>query len=321
MEYRHGSTVYEGVLLTGAAVTTPAPTVLTFPGMSGRDDFVGLARRVVPWGYQALVADVWGRDLVGAPVEELGRIAMALVDDRDRLADLVAAVVSAAAALPEVDAERLAVMGFCFGGMCALDAARYGLPVTGVAGFHSMLKPPPGRPVRPIAARIVLYHGWDDPWAPPEDVLALTAELTEAGADWQLHAFGDTRHAFMMPGAEDSEHGMRYSERAAERAWTSLRHFLGERRAGDSRLSRSTGRRRSARGGRWVPGGVTHRPGHAPPREPAGTLTVWTAAASSPGSPGCPASASSAAGGCPSARGRPRAGPWRRSGCGSRRSG
>ncbi len=73
-----------------------------------------------------------------------------------------------------------------------------------------------------------MLHGYDDPMAPPEDVLAIAKELTDAGADWQLHAYGHTVHAFTNPHANDRAGGMMYDESADRRSWHALLQFLDE---------------------------------------------------------------------------------------------
>ena len=76
---------------------------------------------------------------------------------------------------------------------------------------------------------MVAFHGWDDPMAPPEHVVALGKELTEAGADWQIHAYGNVRHGFTNPNAHKiGLEAVRYNELAAERSWTSFINLLEE---------------------------------------------------------------------------------------------
>ena len=79
--------------------------------------------------------------------------------------------------------------------------ARSGADVAGVASFHGLFDPPGLRP-QPIKAKVVAYHGWDDPMVPPDAVVALGQELTEAGCDWQIHAYGHIGHGFTNPGAD-----------------------------------------------------------------------------------------------------------------------
>jgi dienelactone hydrolase len=129
---------------------------------------------------------------------------------------------------PAVDSRRVAAMGFCFGGLCVLDLARSGADLRGVASFHGLLKPNGLPPAGKINARILIMHGYDDPMAPPEDVLAIAKEFTQAGADWQLHAYGHTAHAFTNPQANNPSVGMAYNDRADRRSWHTLIQFLEE---------------------------------------------------------------------------------------------
>ena len=111
--------------------------------------------------------------------------------------------------------------------MCALDLARSGVGIAGVAAFHGLFDPP-GLDPRPIAAKVIAYHGWDDPLAPPDKVVAFAQEMTDAGADWQLHAIGHTAHGFTNPGATGAIAGVKYQPTAADRSWRGLIDFLDE---------------------------------------------------------------------------------------------
>jgi dienelactone hydrolase len=128
----------------------------------------------------------------------------------------------------EVDASKIAAMGYCFGGLCVLDLARTSPDVLGVVSFHGLFKPPGNTAGNKITAKVLALHGWDDPMVPPEAVVGLAAELTGAGSDWQIHGFGHTKHAFTNPEAKDPAHGLQYSESANNRSWKMLVDFLAE---------------------------------------------------------------------------------------------
>jgi dienelactone hydrolase len=138
------------------------------------------------------------------------------------------AAVAAAKAHAAVDASRIAIMGYCFGGLCALDVVRSGTgDVRGAISVHGIFAPT-GLGAVPIKSKVMVLHGWDDPMAPPKDVLALSQELSAAKADWQLHAYGGTMHAFTAVGANAPERGIVYNESADRRSWESTLAFLRE---------------------------------------------------------------------------------------------
>ena len=131
----------------------------------------------------------------------------------------------------EVDADRCAGMGYCFGGLCMLDLARSGADVAGVISIHGLFNAP-DIDCAPIAAKVLCLHGYDDPMALPETILELGSELSSAGADWQLHAYGGTVHAFTNPEANDPDFGTVYSATADARATQAIDNFLAEIFAG-----------------------------------------------------------------------------------------
>jgi len=204
------------------------PGVILFPTVMGITDLErGFAGRLVGEGYAVLLADLYGRRFTPDQRGEAMAAMTALREDRAGLRDRLLGVLGVAIEQEEIDDERVAAIGFCFGGQNALDLARSGAELKGVASFHGLFDPP-GLPPQPINAKVAAYHGWDDPLVPPEAVVALAAELTEAGADWQIHAFGHVGHGFTNPGATGAMPGIKFDEVTARRAWAACDAFLAE---------------------------------------------------------------------------------------------
>jgi dienelactone hydrolase len=224
---------FEGEQLESVLVSRrddmPRPGVIIFPTVVGVSDLeIGFAQQLVHLGYTGFVADLYGKEYRGAerPVaaEQMKRVRA----DRAALRRRLLAVLESARSQHAVDGQRIAAIGYCFGGLCALDLARSGADVAGVASFHGLFDPT-GLPPQPIKAKVVAFHGWDDPMVPPDMVVALGSELTEAGADWQIHAYGNVRHGFTNPGVDKlGNPAVKYDALAAERLWTSLINFLEE---------------------------------------------------------------------------------------------
>lgn len=228
IDYREGETELEGFFCFDESRAGPLPAVLISHAWGGRDDFVAdKARQLARLGYAGFALDVYGKGRRGSSREENARLIEPFMQDRSLLVRRMQAALGAVRDLPQVDERRIAAMGFCFGGLCVLDLARSGADIRGVVSFHGLLKPS-GLPPRRIAAKVLVLHGHDDPMAPVDDVVALEQELTEAGADWQLHAYGGTMHAFTNPAARDPDFGTVYQAAADRRSWTALLNFLEE---------------------------------------------------------------------------------------------
>ncbi|HEU5482280.1 MAG TPA: dienelactone hydrolase family protein [Sphingomicrobium sp.] len=205
------------------------PTVILVPTVMGVTDLeIGFATRLVELGYNAVVADIFGKKFRGAERDvmfgEMGR----LKGDRAALRRRLVHVLEVTREIDEVEEDRIVVAGYCFGGLCAIDLARSGVDIAAAVAFHALLDPPGLSPER-ITAKVVAFHGWDDPMAPPEAVVAFGHELTEAGSDWQIHAYGNVAHGFTNPNAHEiGIEGVRYNALAAERSWTSFVNLLEE---------------------------------------------------------------------------------------------
>jgi dienelactone hydrolase len=204
------------------------PGIILFPTVMGITELErGFARRLVEQGYAVLLADLYGRRFTPEERGEAMAAMTALREDRAALRDRLLGVLGTAIEQEAIDDERVAAIGFCFGGQNALDLARSGADLAGVASFHGLFDPP-GLPPQPIKAKVAAYHGWEDPLVPPAAVVALADELTAAGADWQIHAFGHVGHGFTNPGATGAMPGIKFDETTAKRAWAACDGFLAE---------------------------------------------------------------------------------------------
>ncbi len=221
---------FEGVIALDSAITDPRPGVLVIPNILGQKESDNQkAEDLARLGYVGFAIDVFGqgkRTTRGA--SDMSRYMDELNADRSLLRDRLGASLTALKALPQVDAARVGAIGFCFGGKCALDLARSGADVRGVVSFHGVYDRPDYANVTPIKPKILVCHGWDDPLCPPDATVALAKELTESGADWQIHAYGHTGHAFTDVDVHMPERKVGYQPDADRRSWKAMVDFLGE---------------------------------------------------------------------------------------------
>jgi dienelactone hydrolase len=229
IDYSHNDVQLEGFFAYDDKRAQPMPAVLISHAWGGRDEFVcNKARKLAELGYAAFALDMYGKGIIGSGPEENARLMNPFMNDRRLLQDRITAALETVRKLPQVDPKRIAAMGFCFGGLCVLDLARTGADLRGVVSFHGLFLPPGNTQGNKIKAKVLVLHGHDDPMAPPDQVASLARELTEAEADWQIHIYGNTLHAFTNPLANDRSFGTVYDETADRRSWESLRNFLAE---------------------------------------------------------------------------------------------
>jgi dienelactone hydrolase len=229
VEYKDGDIVLEAYMAWDDSGNDARPGVLISHAWGGRGEFENSkAEQLAELGYAGFALDLYGKGVRGSNAEENAALMRPLLDDRAMLQRRMRLALEEIRKQKEVDSSRVAAMGFCFGGLCVLDLARSGADVRGVASFHGLFSKPGNLDGYKISAKVLVMHGWDDPMAPPDHVLALAEELTAAGADWQFHAYGNTLHAFTNPQANDPGHGTVYNADADKRSWQSLQLFLAE---------------------------------------------------------------------------------------------
>ncbi|WP_070151688.1 dienelactone hydrolase family protein [Sphingobium phenoxybenzoativorans] len=229
-------TIYDGPggPFEGMAIADPAagprPGLLLIPNVLGtkEDDFLR-GEKIAALGYSVFVADVFGQGKRPTRDDpDRARYMTELNNDRTLLKARLGVSLDALKAMPETDPSKCAAFGFCFGGKCVLDMARAGLDVKGVVSFHGVYDAPPYPNVTPIGPKVLVCHGWDDPLCPPDATAALAKELTEGKADWQIHAYGHTGHAFTDESVNMPGQHFGYSPDADRRSWKASMDFLEE---------------------------------------------------------------------------------------------
>ncbi len=229
IEYGEGNLLFSGLLAWDDDFADPRPGVLVAHTIRGRSPFEeGKAKDLAALGYAALAIDVYGASQIGGSVDQNKANMDALRANRAELQNRLTLSLATMQQQPEVDAAKCAAIGFCFGGLSVLDLARLSAPLSGVVSFHGLFDAPDNIQTDRNECKVLALHGWDDPLATPEAVVAFGEEMTARGIDWQLHAYGHTQHAFTNPAANDIARGTVYHAAADRRSWVAAKNFLSE---------------------------------------------------------------------------------------------
>jgi len=229
LEYLDGTMTCIGHIAYDDEEFNPRPAVLIAPDWGGRGDSAcEKARQLASMGYVGFAIDMYGKAQLGHDKTENRALMTPLMQNRDLLANRINAAFKALSQLPQVNQEKIAAIGYCFGGLCVLDLARSGAPVQAVVSFHGLLTAPDQSLNTPISSKILILHGYDDPLVKPEQIDEFSLEMTERNADWQVHLYGLTQHSFTNPQANDDEMGLHYNQTADHRSWLSTTNFLQE---------------------------------------------------------------------------------------------
>lgn len=211
--------------------TTQQPIVLIVHDWSGcRELAEEKAKYFAQQGYVGFAVDLYGKGRRGSDTDSsINQDLMGeLMQDRSVIVARLHAALNAAKNLPHVDTNKVMVIGFCFGGLCALDFARSGAEVTGVVSVHGLLLPASTTGHAKISAKILAFHGNEDKMVTPDKLAEFHVEMASRGADWQTHVFGNTTHAFTNPKANDPVAGLKFNSLADSRTWAILKTFTDE---------------------------------------------------------------------------------------------
>jgi dienelactone hydrolase len=226
--YTAGGRTFAGWLADGSSGRWPAPGVLVIHEGGGLGDHTrNVAARLAALGHVAFAMDLFGGE--GLAMDEMRAIVRDLRADVALLRGRCAAALAVLREHACVDRERLAAIGYCFGGAAAIELARSGAPLKAVAGFHAGILPGSAADDAAMTGKVLLCHGAKDPVVPPAQILAFTAAMSAAGIDWQLHLYGGVGHSFTNPAIDAlGLPGFFYHTDTDRRSWAALMDLFGE---------------------------------------------------------------------------------------------
>jgi dienelactone hydrolase len=229
--YRQGDTVLEGYLAYDDAVVGKHPGVLVVHEWNGLGDYVkNRANQLVRLGYVVFCADIYGRGIRPGTAEAAAKEAAKYRGaDRSLLRARALAGLDELRRQPMVDPDRLAAIGYCFGGTAVLELARSGADLRGVVSFHGGLDTSDPANAKNIRAKVLVLHGADDPHVPTSQVISFEDEMRKGGVDWQMVIYGGAVHSFTnRDSGSDPSKGVAYNEKADRRSWEAMKVLFAE---------------------------------------------------------------------------------------------
>lgn len=228
VEYQHGDTTLKGQLVYDGSIAGKRPGVIVAHEWWGLNDYAKRrAEMLAELGYVAFAVDMYGDGKVTSHAPDAKGWMQQIASNVDDWQARAMAGLEVLKDSERVDADKLAAVGYCFGGATVMQMAYAGADLDGVVSFHGSLPPAPEG--ADIKAKVLAAHGYQDGFVPPEKVDAFVKSLAEAGADWQLVVYSGARHAFTNPDA--GEYGMdmlQYNAEADKRSWALMQDFLTE---------------------------------------------------------------------------------------------
>ena len=231
VSYQAGDVTMNGYLAYDDSIQGPRPAVLVVHEWWGHNAYARKrADMLAGMGYIALAVDMYGDGKQAEHPEDAGKFAGAVMSNIDTAKARFMAAMEVLTQRSEADPEQVAAIGYCFGGGVVLHMARMGVDLDGVASFHGSLGTKMPAQAGQVKAKLLVLHGADDKFIPPEQVEAFKKEMTDAGVDMEFIAYPGALHSFTNPDADAfaEKFGMpiAYDEAADQQSWAALQGFL-----------------------------------------------------------------------------------------------
>ncbi len=231
VDYTAQGVTLKGYIAYDNSVKGKRPGIIVVHEWWGLNDYIRKrARMLAELGYTALAVDMYGEGKQAEHPDTAGKFSSEVMKNFDMARARFLAGEELLKKEPTVDPDRIAAIGYCFGGGVVLNMARQGADLKGVVSFHGMLMPV--KPAEPgmVKAKILVLHGADDKFTTPEQIQAFKDEMTKAGADYKFIAYPGALHGFTNP--EATEYGKKfniplaYNKKADIESWNEMKTFL-----------------------------------------------------------------------------------------------
>ena len=228
VEYKDQDITLEGMVAFDPSMKGKHPGILVVHEWDGPGAYVKMRiQKLAELGYVAFAADVYGKGVRPTTMKDMGDAATLYKSNRPLFRKRMKLALDELKKQAHVDTDKLAVMGYCFGGTAALELGRSGADLKGIVSFHGGLDSPTPLDAKNIKGEVLAFHGADDPYVPAKEVDAFEKEMRDAKVKWELVKFGGAVHKFTNPQAgSDNASGAAYNKDADMKSWEEMKLFF-----------------------------------------------------------------------------------------------
>lgn len=231
VEYKSGDTTLKGYIAYDNAKEGKRPGVIVVHEWWGHNDYArSRANQLAELGYVGLAVDMYGDGKTADHPDNASAFMNEALSNMDEFQKKFEAGVELLKSQEQTDPEKIAAIGYCFGGKTVLEMARAGVDLDGVVSFHGFFATENPAKKETVKANILVFHGKDDPFVPQEQFDAFKKEMEESGVDYQIVVYPGVKHSFTNPGATEVgtkfELPLVYDENADKASWAQTQEFF-----------------------------------------------------------------------------------------------
>ncbi|MFV0443256.1 MAG: dienelactone hydrolase family protein [Planctomycetaceae bacterium] len=231
LEYKVGDLTCKGYLAWDDSLEGPRPGVLVVHEWWGLNDYArSRANQLAGLGYIAFACDMYGEGRTVEHPQDAGKMATEVRMNVQEWRRRAAVALELLAKQPQCQPDKLAAIGYCFGGSTALQLAYSGADLDAVVTFHAALPTPTAEDARQIKAAVQVNHGAADGFISPDSIQQFQQGMEAGEADWSMTYYAGAVHGFTVKDAEArGVPGLKYNEHADQRSWQSMLDLFRER--------------------------------------------------------------------------------------------
>lgn len=231
IDYKEGDTTLKGFIVYDEAVKGKRPGVLVVHEWWGHNEYAReRARKLAKLGYVALAVDMYGDGKTADHPEDAQKFYNEIMQNMPLGKARFLAALKTLNSHSAVDGDKIAAIGYCFGGSIVLEMAREGIDLDGVVSFHGALSTSTPAQTNTVKAKVLVAHGGADPFIPGEQILGFIDEMNKAGVDYQFEIYSNAKHAFTNPGADKFgakfNLPLEYNKQADMASWDEMQRFF-----------------------------------------------------------------------------------------------
>jgi dienelactone hydrolase len=228
--YQDKTTQLEGFLAYDSSIRGKRPGILVVHEWWGLNDYARRrAEQLAALGYVAFALDMYGKGMVTVHPKEASQWSQAVQSNVQAWQERAQAGLDVLKKEPLVDTNRIAAIGYCFGGSTVQELAYSGADLRGVVSFHGSLMIPAEDQAKQVKAKILICHGAADPFTKPDKIPPYIEAMDKYGLDWRMIIYGGAEHGFTNPDADKmGVEGLKYDKSADLQSWQAMKDFFQE---------------------------------------------------------------------------------------------
>ena len=236
IDYDADSITMKGYLVYDDRIEGKRPAVLVVHEWWGHNDYAReRARMLAELGYVAMSIDMYGDGKVANHPDDAGAFAGEVFSNIEGAKARFTAAMDVVKGSEVADPEKIAAIGYCFGGGVVLHMARFGFYCFGVVSFHGSLGTQAPAQPGTVKSKVLVCHGAADPFVSEEAVNGFKKEMEDAGVDYKFVSYEGALHSFTSKEADDNaklfdmpEPPVGYNEAADKGSWSEMQTFFNE---------------------------------------------------------------------------------------------